>query len=332
MSTTKVVELSVLSPEDPLEARRTEAVDLNCCPVCGHVGHEDYLRAPDRYHGRTQIYQLVQCLSCSLVWQFDPPKPEQLGQHYGPDYDRAIADAGDKSPQRWLDRTNTLLKYKQGGAILDLGCSSGAFLDTLKGGNWQLYGVEMSAEVAARAKVRCGAKVFVGDILDAPFAAESFDAITCFHVFEHLYYPKEVLTKVSEWLKPGGIFYALMPNIDSGGARVFGTNWYALELPRHLYHFSPKSLSNVARKVGLEELSLVTHREVFIEHSTYYIVDGLLKKIGVSRAPLARRRARSFPRKVVSKAFRMTLGPLLTALISLAGDGESIHAVFEKKR
>src|SRR6202049_1076931 len=126
----------------------------------------------------------------------------------------------------------------------------------------------MSTESADRALARCGAKVFVGDILDAPFKPASFDAITCFHVFEHLYQPREVLAKVSEWLKPGGIFYAMMPNIDSAGARIFKSYWYALELPRHTYHFSPASLRSMAHSVGLHEVSVTTHREVFIEAST----------------------------------------------------------------
>jgi SAM-dependent methyltransferase len=304
--------------------------DKKSCVACGHGGSERLLEAPDRFHGGKEVYRLVRCPECSLVWLENPPKPEELGRHYGPDYDRKIAAAGESSPGRWKDRRETLNLYKQGGAILDLGCSSGSFLSTLNGENWDLYGVEMSTESAERALARCGAKVFVGDILDAPFPPASFDAITCFHVFEHLYHPREILAKVSEWLKPGGIFYALMPNIDSAGRKVFGTYWYALELPRHLYHYSPKSLSRMAESVGLEQVSMVTGREVFIEYSVHYILDEALKKVGVARAPLSKAQEPSFPVKVVRKAYKLTLQPVLTGLISLAGDGESIHAVYRK--
>jgi SAM-dependent methyltransferase len=239
---------------------------------------------------------------------------------------------GERSPERWRDRNRALMKYTQGGAILDLGCSSGSFLETLKGKGWDLYGVEMSQQSAEKAQARCGANVFIGDILDTPFPDRMFDAITCFHVFEHLYEPRNVLEKVSRWLKPGGIFYALTPNIDSAGARVFRSHWYALELPRHLHLFSPKSLTNLARAVGLEPLSVTTGREVFIEYSTGYLIDDLLHKFGITRVSLARRPPASFSRKVVRKAFRMTALPLLTSLVSLAGDGESIHAVFGKPK
>ena len=252
-----------------------------------------------------------------------------MGYHYGPDYDRAIAGSGE-NPSHWKGRRDTLLRYKSGGSILDLGCSSGGFLTSLKGPTWKLYGIEMSEAVATRAEARCGAQVFVGDILDAPFGRESFDAITCFHVFEHLYRPREVLARVVKWLKPGGVFYTMVPNIDSAGQRIFRSYWYALELPRHLYHFSPASLRTMAASVGLEEASLETHREVFIEYSARYMLDDALRKIGMTRLPLAQSKTPSLTWKVVRKAFRLTALPVLNGMASLAGDGESIHVVLRK--
>jgi SAM-dependent methyltransferase len=299
------------------------------CPACGHTGASRFLSAPDRYHGRREPYHLTRCRACSLVWLENSPRPEEMGQHYGPDYDRSVAAAG-ADPNRWLGRRDTLLRHKSGGTLLDLGCSSGGFLASIKSPSWRLYGIEMSHEMAARAEAKTGAEVFVGDILDAPYPPERFDAITCFHVFEHLYQPREVLEKVSEWLKPGGIFYAFMPNIDSAGARIFKSYWYALELPRHLYHFSPASLRYLATSVGLSEVSLTAEREVFIESSTRYWIDEMVRNVGISRLPLAKATRPSIPFRLIRKAFRMSLLPVLNGLASFAGDGESIHAIFTK--
>jgi SAM-dependent methyltransferase len=309
-------------------AEQVSSVQI-CCPTCGHDGGEVVFEAPDRYHGRQELYRLTRCPSCSLVWLHDPPAPYEMGQHYGVDYDRSVAAAG-RSRNRWRGRVETLGQYKAGGSILDLGCSSGGFLGALMNPSWKLYGIEMSADVARRAEADTGARVFVGDILDAPYPAGSFDAITCFHVFEHLYQPQEVLAKVSYWLKPGGIFYAMMPNIDSAGARIFRSYWYALELPRHLYHFSPVSLKNAARSAGLFEVSVTTHREMFVEESVRYIVDEIYRRVGVPRPPLSKLCHRSFPRRVTRKAFRLTVLPVLKGLASAAGDGESIHAILAK--
>ena len=300
------------------------------CAVCGEEGSIPFLAAPDRYHGRQKLYQLLRCPSCSLVWLSNPPQPTEMSEHYGADYDRSVATAGEE-PNRWRGRWEMLSQYKSGGAILDLGCSAGGFLAGLRNSSWRLYGIDMSEAVAREARARSGAEVFVGDILDAPFPPESFDAITGFHVLEHLYRPRDVLAKISEWLKPDGIFCAMVPNIDSAGSHIFQSYWYALELPRHLSHFSPKSLRILAQSVALEEVSVTTDREVFIEASTRYILDDLLRKAGITRTPLAKASRPSLLFRVVRKAFRLTALPALNPLASLAGDGESIHAIFRKR-
>lgn len=313
---------AVSTQQAPVESMRPA-----CWEACGEHRATPFLSAPDRFHGRQKIYRLVRCPACSLVWLQDPPASEEMGQHYGIDYDRAVAAAGDSS-ERWTDRVRTIAQHKAGGSLLDLGCSSGGFLQAMASPSWELCGVEMSESVAGRAESVSGAQVFVGDILDAPWAPGSFDVITCFHVFEHLYEPYAVLQKVAQWLKSDGIFYVMVPNIDSAGARIFRSYWYALELPRHLFHFSPVSLSHAARAAGLETVSLTTNRELFFEKSVRYYLDELCRRAGRSRIPLAKSVAPSLLFRVVRKLFRLTALPLISWIATLAGDGESIHAIF----
>lgn len=313
-----------------MEKKRNNENQIKCLG-CQYEEVNNFMKVPDRFHGRSMLYQLVQCPKCSLVWLVDPPKPDEMAQHYSQEYDRSIAAAGDSAPERARNRKKTLVQYKQGGTILDLGCSAGSFLKSLPSEKWKPYGIDMSQESAKRAKEECGAEVFVGDILDGSFQPSSFDVITCFHVFEHLYKPREVLSKVFEWLKPGGIFYVLVPNIDSAGAHIFKSYWYALEVPRHVFHYSPKSLKLMAETVGLEVVSVSTHREIFFEKSMKYIFDYLLGKLGIVRKPLSEAKNPTIIFRAIRKVFRLTILPLLSWLASLAGDGESIHAVFKKK-
>lgn len=320
----------IMIDTDYFEFRADTQATAGHCPVCVHQVAEEFLRAPDRFHGRSECYRLMKCPSCSLVWLDNPPRPDMMGEHYGPDYDRSVAAAG-ASPNRWNGRVEEVKKYRSGGSILDLGCSSGGFLGAMKDPAWKLYGIEMSDEVARRAESTTGAQVYVGDILDAPFAPESFDVITCFHVFEHLYQPKAVLKKVAEWLKPDGIFYVMVPNIDSAGSRIFRSHWYALELPRHLYHFSPQSLTSIADSAGLESITLTTGRELFFESSSRYLLDTAFRRAGRPRTPLSRAMQPGIGFRVVRKAFRLTLLPVLNAIAGIAGQGESIHAVFRRK-
>lgn len=308
--------------------RRAKAQDL--CPVCGSAGGFEWLQAPDRLHGRKEKYTLLRCPVCSLVWLKHPPAPREMHLHYTDAYDRLISQAGHNSPGRWRARNAALAPHKQSGAILDLGCSSGAFLQTLHGKGWDLHGIEMSAESAKEAELNSRAKVFIGDILDAQFPSASFDVITCFDVFEHLYEPRRVMERVSEWLKPGGIFYILVPNIDSAEGRVFGTYWHGLELPRHLFHYSPASLKFLAELVGLHELSLETRRNPAVGTSLRYVWEDVVRKVGAHPTPVVYRTEPNLPWRAARKVARLTLLRALLAMAPLAGGGESIHAIFRK--
>jgi SAM-dependent methyltransferase len=301
------------------------------CPVCGHVGAQEWLRGPDRLHGRQEKYTLARCPACSLVWLSNPPKPSEMHLHYTDAYHKLISDGGQNSPYRWRARMAALAPHKRSGALLDLGCSSGSFLESLKGEGWKLHGIEMSPDCAKIAETKSGAQVFVGDILEAPFRRESFDVITCFDVLEHLYEPLRVMTKVGEWLKPGGIFYVLVPNIDSAEARVFGTYWHGLEAPRHLFHYSPASLRNLANGAGLSEVSLVTRRNPAVGISLRYVWDDVFGAVGIRRTPVAYRAEAGLPWRAARKLVRMTVLRVVLAMAPLVGGGESIHAIFRKE-
>jgi SAM-dependent methyltransferase len=302
------------------------------CPVCGQESALKWLRGPDRFHGRQEKYTLLRCPACSLVWLSHPPKAGEMHPHYTDAYHKLISAAGENSPVRWEDRKAALTPYKQSGALLDLGCSSGSFLEFISSESWKLYGVEMSAEGARTAEERSKAQVFVGDILDAPFPRESFDVITCFDVLEHLYEPRRVMARVGEWLKLGGIFYVLVPNVNSAEARVFGSYWHGLELPRHLFHYSPASLKFLAESAGLREVSLETRRNPAVGTSLRYVGDDVFSAVGIRRTPVAYRGEASLPWRAARKLVRMTILRGLLAMAPLVGGGESIHAIFRKEK
>jgi len=324
---------SISAPDNSTRSEEPAGQESNgfeACPLCGQTNAREWLRAPDRLHGRQQIYTLVRCRSCSLVWQTDPPRPQEMGNHYTPEYHKLISSAGETSPRRWQRHKEKLTQYKHLGALLDLGCSSGAFLQSFRGEPWELYGIEMSAECAKRAEARSGAKVFVGDILEAPFPQESFDVIACCDVLEHLYEPRRVMAKVAQWLKPGGIFYVQVPNIDSAEAHVFGTYWQGLELPRHLFHYSPASLKFLADSAGLLEVSIETRRNPAVGTGLRYLGDHVFGQLGIRRTPVAYQGEASLPWRAARKLVRMTILRSLLALAPLAGGGEAIHAIFRK--
>jgi SAM-dependent methyltransferase len=301
------------------------------CPICGSTQISPLLTAPDRFHLRKVIYSLVSCSFCSGVWLSSPPKPAEMGLHYSEDYHKGIVAAGEGSAaSRWKDQVKLISQHKRGGAILDIGCSSGGFLSTMKGKDWQLSGIEMEESTAERAHANTGADVFVGDAMDAPFLPGTFDVITTFDVLEHVYNPRQFLTKVLEWLKHGGIYYALMPNIDSWESKVFGSHWYGLELPRHLSHFSPKSIRYLMNEIGFWEVSVTTPAVSYVERSSGYVRSSLLQGVGLSATPQATPKPVSLPWKVVRKGIRLGIIRPLAHIASIAGAGPSMEVVFRK--
>lgn len=174
---------SILKPtiREP-ETAGTGSRGIEPCPICGNAGARRWLRAPDRFHGRRQLYTLLRCPICELVWLSHPPRPEQMAEHYTDAYHRLISATGYDSPVRWRDRRAALIQYKQGGSLLDLGCSSGSFLEFLKGGPWKLHGIEMSRTVLKSRKKRAALRFLWATfwtLLSHPNPSTSSRASTC---------------------------------------------------------------------------------------------------------------------------------------------------------
>jgi SAM-dependent methyltransferase len=300
------------------------------CPVCGSEAVSDFRSAPDRFHLRRDIYHLKRCAACQCVWLSSPPPPAEMSYHYGDTYHRAISTSGEANAERWAKQRRKLAELKDGGALLDVGCSSGAFLSTMKGQSWTLYGIEIDPEQAGRAEAKSGAQVFTGDLLAASFAAESFDAITMFHVLEHFDRPRERMAKIFNWLKPGGVVYLGLPNIGSWEAQVFRTYWFGLELPRHFYHYSPDSLRTLLFSAGFQEVWLQTPGS-YATQSIRYLVDDAVQRFGVSRVPLAEMEEPALPVMILRKAFRLCLGFPFMKVSEFAGKGANLEAVYRKQ-
>jgi SAM-dependent methyltransferase len=302
---------------------------ITSCPCCGADNTSQWLWIPRRAL-RDKDYELLHCVSCSHVWLKNRPTSQEMGRYYGPEYHRNISHAGETSPARWKRHLRVISKYKSGGSVLDIGCSSGGFLSCFRGGAWKLYGIEPSRPTAERARANTGAEVFTGDVLEANYPPKSFDLITCTDVLEHLFEPRQVIQKVYNWLKPGGIFYVFVPNIMSWEARVFGSYWYGLDLPRHVQHFSRNSLTALGTSAGLQDVAIVTPPGRYLEESTRIWFDDVARRIGSRRAPLDLTTRPGLALRVVRKGMRLTVEALYSRLASSCGSAPSLRAIFRK--
>lgn len=317
-----------LTISQPLASLRASS-----CPTCesGKVGL--YLTSRDWFNAGKEVYELLRCSNCGFVWLHNPPPPDEMSRHYGAAYHGAVTASGEGGgATRWRIPLRRLLQYKSGGNILDVGCSSGAFLSCLDTGRWTLFGIEIAAEVADRAKELTGATVFAGDVLAAPFRPESFDAITCFHFLEHVYEPGQVLLRFFEWLKPGGVLYIAVPNIESWEARIFRQYWFGLELPRHLSHFSSLSLQLIARSAGFEIEEIGTPPSSYAQESIRYVWAAFAERLGHRPNAWAPARRDSVPLglRVLRKGFRLSLLEAFRQSSALAGKAAQLETVLRR--
>ena len=137
------------------------------------------------------------------------------------------------------------------GRLLDVGCSSGAYVALMRELGWNAHGIELDAEVVARAVNEHKLPIRQGVMTDLnPETDGIFDYITMGHALEHVHDPLACLRVVRSVLAPGGSLWIATPNMASISQRLFRSRWKALDPPRHLVLFTPDALLIALRKAG----------------------------------------------------------------------------------
>ena len=139
-------------------------------------------------------------------------------------------------------------RFCKSGNVLDVGCSTGAFLFQLQNyfpENYEVLGTDVSQPAFEYAKSR-GVKIVNESSLDFDFGEKRFDAITFWAVMEHLVNPKEFLNKAASLLKSGSHCFILVPNMKSLAVRILGGK-YRYILPEHVNYFTPRTLKEFSQ-------------------------------------------------------------------------------------
>ena len=177
-----------------------------------------------------------------------------------------------------------VLEFKGSGRILDIGCGSGLHLWFLKNLGWQVWGLEISSPAAQIAQ-SLGVNVFCGELTQANFPSQYFDIIRMNHVIEHLPQPAAYLKEIKRILKPDGDCLIRTPNIKSLNYLIFKKYWRGLEVPRHLYLFSPITLKTLFHRFGfqIKKIHYVASSGTFLTSLSF-----LLQSQGWENQPWAR--------------------------------------------
>jgi 2-polyprenyl-3-methyl-5-hydroxy-6-metoxy-1,4-benzoquinol methylase len=156
-----------------------------------------------------------------------------------------------------LDLSVMWLPASRRGRLLDIGSGSGWLVENMNAGGWQAEGLDFDSRAVEQARRR-GLKVHLGDLASQRFANGSFDAVTMCHSIEHVHAPTLWLEECVRILRPGGCLAVATPNNASLGHRVFGSDWLALDPPRHLHLFNMATLRRLLEKAGFSRIRVFT--------------------------------------------------------------------------
>ncbi len=212
---------------------------LRNCPVCGRDEAEPHLQKGD--------LRLVRCRQCAMIYANPVPAQFASGQYYeqaGSDYYLSPAKLeSDYAPVRFERELRLFRRHCPRGAVLDVGCSSGAFLFQLQArfpGCYEVLGTDVSGPALDYAASH-GVPVVRGHFPDQAFGGRQFDAVTFWAVLEHLVEPSPFLAKAWSVLKPDGLCFVLVPNLQSLAVRALGARYRSF-YPQHLSYFTRRTL------------------------------------------------------------------------------------------
>lgn len=211
---------------------------------------------------------LVRCENCHLMYLNPRPGTEEIAEYYPEDYGAYHTAVEDERStiNRWLRRRKWAkrrkiieqLSKRSQGYILDVGSSTGLFLNEMVQAGWQASGVELSHSAANYARNRFNLDIFEGTLPEAPFPSKLFDVITFWDVLEHTQSPKANLNRAYELLKVRGCILVHIPNWDSLDRKIFEPYWCGYDPPRHLYTFTSQTMDSLLRETGFIPITSVS--------------------------------------------------------------------------
>ncbi len=233
---------------------------INNCLVCGSDKFEPFLICKD-YTVSQENFNIVSCKNCSF--KFTNPRPDDsvIGNYYKAE--SYVSHTNSKKGiinKLYHSVRNHTLKSKikmistfvSRGTILDYGCGTGMFLSAIKNAGWETYGMEPDDD-ARKIASENGNNVFSDKArINTYITDKKFNAITLWHVLEHVTDMPETLAFFKTKLNKDGVLIIAVPNHASYDANYYKEFWAAYDVPRHLHHFDLKSMTSLVEKAGFK--------------------------------------------------------------------------------
>lgn len=235
----------------------SSSIHYTHCPICHHDHLSAVFNVIDQLVSR-ESFTILECEQCGCRLTQGAPDRSASSRYYeSADYiSHSNTRQGLINRIYQLVRKRTLLQKVKwverstglsAGRILDVGSGTGAFVAALRKAGWQADGLEPDPTARRVAQDDFGVALLdIDQLFSLP--DHTFDAITLWHVLEHVHDLDGYLQQFQRLLKPGGSLLVALPNHTSWDAIHFGKWWAAYDVPRHLYHFSPRSIQHLSKR------------------------------------------------------------------------------------
>ena len=236
-------------------------VNYTTCPVCGSPGISKIMTVKDFTVSNKQ-FEIFTCANCQLRFTQNVPDADSIGEYYKSENYISHTNTSKGLVNRLYQQVRkraTAQKRKliekitgtSKGNLLDVGSGTGHFAAEMQKASWRVTGLEPDSDARKVAEeVNKIVLISTDNLFQLP--ANSFDAITLWHVLEHVHELKKHVEQFKNLLREDGKLFIAVPNYTSYDAEIYKEYWAAYDVPRHLYHFSPNSMQTLIEGAGLK--------------------------------------------------------------------------------
>lgn len=224
------------------------------CPVCSSPKIAASRSICD-YSVSKKVFPVWSCNDCSHLFTQDVPAQNEIGPYYASEAYISHSDTKEGffnkayhyARDLMLDKKRGLLEARHSGSgqLLDIGSGTGYFMNCMQQAGWQTLGIEADPGARKYSQEKFELDVQDVDKLDE-IPADSKNAVSMWHVLEHVHELQHYMQRIHQILKADGSFFVAVPNCTSSDAVHYETEWAGWDVPRHLYHFTPDSMQRLA--------------------------------------------------------------------------------------
>ena len=261
-------------------------IDIQQCPVCDGTNFSPFLACDDHAVSH-ETFSLIRCETCSHLITSPRPANDQLEKYYlSQNYTSHIKNGKTLIDNLYLLARRFTLKWKlslvskytslPGKNLLDFGCGVGEFLKVASRNGWSISGVEPSKIARMNSDPHISPNIHPSL---KELQSQKFQAITAWHVLEHVPDLHETISILTKMLSPNGTIFIAVPNHNSWDAKHYRNHWAGYDVPRHLWHFNINSMTKLLRAHSLTVADTVPMRldayyvsllsEQYLGHTTF---------------------------------------------------------------